>query len=110
MHEGDTSSASATAAAARRACRKWRPTTRVSIRASQAPCRSVKARPELIRFVRDPGGKVSIDLRGRAPGRGAYLCRDPACWTLARKRRALDRALKVTVADQDWSTWRSGIL
>ena len=73
-------------------------------------CRSVKTKPELIRFVRLAGGKVSIDLRGRAPGRGAYLCRDPACWTLARKRRALDRALRVSVTPDDWSGWRSGIL
>ena len=73
-------------------------------------CRSVKSKPELIRFVRLAGGKVSIDLRGRAPGRGAYLCRDPACWALARKRRALDRALHVTVAADDWSAWGSGIL
>jgi predicted RNA-binding protein YlxR (DUF448 family) len=73
-------------------------------------CRRVKARPELIRFVRDAGGKALIDLRGRAPGRGAYLCREESCWTLARKRRALDRALRVQVGAEDWSGWRSGIL
>jgi uncharacterized protein len=70
----------------------------------------VKARPELIRFVRDAGGKALIDHRRRAPGRGAYLCRDPACWTLAQRRRTLDRALRVSVTPDDWSGLRSGIL
>jgi uncharacterized protein len=73
-------------------------------------CRRVRPRPELIRFVRLAEGRPSIDLGGRAAGRGAYLCRDEACWTLARKRRALDRALRVTVDADDWSSWRSGIL
>jgi uncharacterized protein len=73
-------------------------------------CRTMKARPELIRFVRNAGGKALIDHAGRAPGRGAYLCRDPACWTLAQRRRALERALRVSVTPDDWSGWRSGIL
>jgi predicted RNA-binding protein YlxR (DUF448 family) len=31
------------------------------------------------------------------PGRGAYLCRDAACWDLAARKRALEHALKVPV-------------
>ena len=85
-------------------------------RVRQAPlrscvaCRTARAKPELVRFVRIDGGRVEPDPRGRAPGRGAYLCRDAACWTLAQKRRALDRALHVTLRPDDWTAWRSGIL
>jgi predicted RNA-binding protein YlxR (DUF448 family) len=44
-----------------------------------------------------------VDHSGRAPGRGAYLHHDPACLETARKRRALERSLGVTVAPELWS-------
>jgi uncharacterized protein len=45
---------------------------------------------------------VELDPAALAPGRGAYLHRDPACLDLARRRRALERALKAQVADGFW--------
>ena len=60
-------------------------------------CREQKPKPELIRVVRSPEGEVSLDFRGKAPGRGAYLCRDAACLKKAVKSRALERALNVSV-------------
>jgi predicted RNA-binding protein YlxR (DUF448 family) len=47
--------------------------------------------------VRTPTGSVVIDPTGRLPGRGAYLCRDASCWSLAARRRALEHALKTTI-------------
>ena len=44
-------------------------------------CRQMKEKPKLIRVVRSPEGEVSLDDRGKKPGRGAYLCLDPACLT-----------------------------
>ena len=38
-----------------------------------------------------------LDTTGRAHGRGAYLCADPACWQLAVKRSALQRALSIPI-------------
>ena len=49
---------------------------------------------ELLRIVRSPDGTVKVDPTGKAPGRGAYLCKDVECIRLARKRNALSRALK----------------
>jgi len=40
---------------------------------------------------------MKIDETGRLAGRGAYLCRDAACWTLAAERGALGRALEAPV-------------
>ena len=40
-----------------------------------------------------------VDPGGRRNGRGAYLCREPACWTAAGRRGILDRALGVSVPD-----------
>ena len=63
-------------------------------------CREQKPKPELIRVVRSPQGEVSLDLRGKASGRGAYLCRDAACLKKAVKSRALERALAVAVPQE----------
>ena len=52
----------------------------------------MKEKRELIRVVRSPEGEVSLDFRGKKPGRGAYLCPDPGCLKRARKSRALERA------------------
>ena len=46
-------------------------------------CRTARAKRELVRIVRTPDGELKIDETGRLAGRGAYLCRDAACWTTA---------------------------
>ena len=60
-------------------------------------CREMKPKPELVRVVRSPEGTVSVDLRGKAPGRGAYVCRSAACLKKALKSKALGRALDVEI-------------
>ena len=60
-------------------------------------CRTEKPKRELIRVVRSPEGTLSLDFKGKAPGRGAYLCRDAECLKRAVKSRAIERALSVTV-------------
>ena len=57
----------------------------------------MKPKKELIRVVRSPEGTVSIDPKGKLPGRGAYVCPDHACLKKALKTRALDRSLEVTL-------------
>ena len=57
-------------------------------------CREMRPKKELIRIVRSPEGEVHAAPTGRAPGRGAYLCKDPACLAKAQKIRALERALE----------------
>lgn len=60
-------------------------------------CRVMKDKKELIRVVRSQEGSVSLDFSGRSPGRGAYLCPDPACLARARKSRALERAFDAAI-------------
>lgn len=36
-------------------------------------CREMHEKRELIRIVKSAEGMVSIDMRGKAPGRGAYI-------------------------------------
>jgi hypothetical protein len=50
-----------------------------------------------VRVVRTPQGPIVFDATGRMPGRGAYLCREAACWDLAGRKRALEHALKAPI-------------
>ena len=61
-------------------------------------CRSTTAKRTLHRIVRSPAGTVAYDPTGKAAGRGAYLCGQPACLDMAVRRRSIQRALKVTDA------------
>jgi predicted RNA-binding protein YlxR (DUF448 family) len=66
-------------------------------------CRQAQGRRGLLRVARVPDGAVVYDAGGRAPGRGAYLHADAECIQLARRRRALDRALKTQVPEHLWA-------
>ena len=60
-------------------------------------CREMKNKRDLIRVVRSPEGTISLDFKGKMPGRGAYVCPDPACLAKARKSRALERAFETAI-------------
>ena len=55
-------------------------------------CREMKPKRELIRAVKSPEGVISLDFKGKAPGRGAYICPNPQCLKKAIKGKALERA------------------
>ncbi|GBF72041.1 hypothetical protein PA598K_00272 [Paenibacillus sp. 598K] len=63
-------------------------------------CQEMMPKKELIRIVRTPSGDIQIDLTGKKPGRGAYLCGKVSCFRLAQKSKALERALKQPVAPE----------
>ena len=55
-------------------------------------CREMKPKRELIRVVRSPEGVISLDFRGKASGRGAYVCKNGECLKKAVRSKALERA------------------
>lgn len=63
-------------------------------------CREHKPKKELIRVVRSPEGAISLDFKGKLPGRGAYVCPLPACLAKARKSRALERAFDTALPSE----------
>lgn len=65
-------------------------------------CGSKVAKRDLIRVVRTPDGKVELDSTGKRSGRGAYLCKDTACWARAVKKGRLEHALKVNISEETW--------
>jgi predicted RNA-binding protein YlxR (DUF448 family) len=63
-------------------------------------CREMKPKKELIRVVRSPEGTISLDFRGKANGRGAYVCPDPGCLKKAIRAKALERALDTRIPEE----------
>ncbi len=59
-----------------------------------------RPKKELVRIVRNKEGIVSVDLVGKAPGRGAYLTLDKEVILKAKKTKALDRKLEVSIPDE----------
>ena len=60
-------------------------------------CGEMKPKKELVRVVKSPEGEVSLDLTGRKPGRGAYVCPRVDCLRLARKARRLEKAFSCPI-------------
>lgn len=64
-------------------------------------CREMKPKMELIRVVRSPDGtEIALDFKGKAPGRGAYLCPDPDCLKKAIRSKALERAFSAQIPQE----------
>ena len=60
-------------------------------------CREMKDKKALIRVVRSPEGEISLDFKGKKPGRGAYVCPNAGCLAKVRKSRALERAFESAI-------------
>ena len=63
-------------------------------------CREMKPKRELIRVVRSPEGVISLDFRGKASGRGAYVCKNGECLKKAVRSKALERAFSSAIPDE----------
>lgn len=74
-------------------------------------CGEMKPKRELVRVVKAPDtkdengeitakGKISLDLTGKKPGRGAYICNNPGCFKKAVKAKRLERAFQTAIPDE----------
>lgn len=73
-----------------------------------AGCGEMKPKKELVRVVKGPdvkdesgqvigAGEISLDLTGRKPGRGAYVCKDVNCLKAARKAKRFERVFSCPI-------------
>ena len=62
-------------------------------------CREMKEKKELLRIVRNAQGEISFDRIGKAPGRGAYICKDVKCLKLAQKGKKLEKAFDTAISE-----------
>ena len=72
-------------------------------------CGNKTAKEELLRLVATPPGAVKVDLTGKLPGRGAYVCRDGVCTQGPLKRSRLEFALRMSMNEEGWASLLSSI-
>ena len=83
-------------------------------------CGEMKPKRELIRVVKAPDlrnengevvekGEVSLDLDGRKPGRGAYICPKPECLRAAAKSRRLEKAFSCRVPEEVYAALEASL-
>ncbi|MCY0892054.1 MAG: YlxR family protein [Acidibacillus sp.] len=63
-------------------------------------CQEQKPKRSMLRIVLTPAGEVHVDLTGKVAGRGAYICSTRSCFDIARKKKALERALKTQLSSE----------
>lgn len=73
-------------------------------------CMEMKPKKELIRVVKNKEGELSIDLVGKKPGRGAYVCKDVACLEKAYKTKRLSRNLEVAISEEIYDELRKAVM
>ena len=72
-------------------------------------CREHKPKRELVRVVRSPEGEVSLDFKGKSPGRGAYICKSQTCFQKVQKQRGLERSFHGAVPQSVYEELRKGV-
>lgn len=84
-------------------------------------CAEMKPKRELIRVVKSPeakdadgnvlsGGEISLDLTGKKPGRGAYVCKKIQCFEKARKARRFERSLSCKIPDEVYEQMKTELV
>ena len=63
-------------------------------------CHAKKDKRELVRIVRSPEGEISVDMTGKKPGRGAYICPDLECLNKVVKSKRLERSLETAISQE----------
>ena len=67
-------------------------------------CQEMKAKRELIRVVKDKDNNISVDFKGKQPGRGAYICKSVTCFDKARKAKRFERAFETRIGEDIYDT------
>ena len=62
-------------------------------------CRERMPKRDLLRAVKNADGYIGLDFSGKAPGRGAYICNNPACILKLNKQKLLNKVFSAEVDD-----------
>lgn len=69
-------------------------------------CGEMKDKRTLVRIVRSKEGEISVDLTGKKPGRGAYICKSITCLDQAQKAKRLERAFSAKIEPDIYDSMR----
>lgn len=62
-------------------------------------CRKKAEKQELLRIVNSKETGITVDFNQKLEGRGAYICKNEACFDKIIKTKALSRALKTNIEE-----------
>ena len=62
-------------------------------------CREMKDKREMTRVVKNADGEIALDPTGKAPGRGAYICKSAECLKKLQSKRLLHKAFSADVSN-----------
>lgn len=63
-------------------------------------CREMKPKKELLRVVKNKENEISVDFKGKKPGRGAYICRNMECFNIAKKEKRLEKEFCTQISEE----------
>jgi predicted RNA-binding protein YlxR (DUF448 family) len=63
-------------------------------------CQEMKQKRELIRVVKNNENIISLDDKGKKPGRGAYICKSLDCFAKAKKMKRFEKAFECKIEDE----------
>jgi uncharacterized protein len=64
-------------------------------------CGATRDKGDLLRFVLSPDGCLTPDLKGKLPGRGAYICPQRSCLGLTIKKKRFASSFKTPIQGLD---------
>ncbi len=66
-------------------------------------CGAKSAKRDLLRIVATAQSKAALDLTGKSPGRGAYICGHARCTDQGLKRGRVEHALRKKLDEEEWT-------
>ena len=61
-------------------------------------CREMKPKVEMTRVVKNAEGDIRLDVTGKAPGRGAYICNSEECLKKLNGKKLLHKTFSSDVS------------
>ncbi len=72
-------------------------------------CGEMKPKIELIRIVKTPENEIMVDRKGKANGRGAYICHNADCLLKAIKAKRLERTFETVISEEIYNTLKKDL-
>ena len=63
-------------------------------------CKEMKPKKQMLRIVKSGESVISLDIKGKANGRGAYICDSAGCIDKLCKAKLINKAFKCAVSDE----------
>jgi hypothetical protein len=73
-------------------------------------CREMKPKKEMLRIVKNAENNVFIDRKGKAEGRGAYICNNEQCVKDCLKKKILNKVFEYDIPQEIYAAIKEDFL